>query len=266
MTRSSIETIANSLAEASRTGIPINSVREKIGAEDVDAAYAVQAVNTAAALAQGRRITGRKIGLTSKAVQAQLGVDQPDFGILFADMEVLSGEQARFGDVLQPRIEAEVAFEIGDKLDDPNLPFSALARSVDCAMASLEIVGSRIANWDIGIVDTIADNASSGQYVLSTERHSLDGLDLETCGMALRRNGEIVSTGAGAACLGHPLYAALWLARRLAATNYPLEPGDVILSGALGPMCAVTPGDVFETYIAGLGAASVRFSKEEHDA
>jgi 2-keto-4-pentenoate hydratase len=158
-------------------------------------------------------------------VQQQLGVDQPDYGILFADMEITSGEEVSITQVLQPKVEAEVALIVDRELNDPRLPMSALAAAVDCVLPALEIVGSRIKEWDIGIVDTVADNASAGAFVLGFERRLLRDLDLEMCGMVMTRNDAIGSVGVGAACLGHPLKAALWLARKMAAAGRPLVAG-----------------------------------------
>jgi 2-keto-4-pentenoate hydratase len=253
---------AKGLREAYASGRPIEPIRDSIGSQDIDTAYRIQEINTRAWLDDGRRIVGRKIGLTSKVVQQQLGVDQPDYGILYADMEHASGEEVSIAQVLQPKIEAEVALVVNRDLDDPRLSMSALAAAVDCVLPALEIVGSRIADWNIGIVDTVADNASSGAFVLGLERRSLTGLDLELCGMVMTRNDAAASVGVGAACLGHPLNAALWLARKMAAAGRPLAPGDIVLTGALGPMSPVAQGDRFRARIAGLGTVEVTFSNE----
>lgn len=251
-----IKTAADQLARAYSIGQFCEPVRHIIG-PSVEAAYAVQQMNTDRWLAEGRRISGHKIGLTAAAVQKQLGVSQPDFGVLFADMEISHGEEIPFNRLQQPRIEAEIAFILGQDIDKPDPTPIEVARSVSQVCPALEIVGSRIANWDIQIADTIADNASSGLYVIGGPIRELAGLDLIGCGMTLRRNGQPVSYGAGAACLGSPLTAAVWLARKLASLGTPLQAGEVIMTGALGPMVPVAPGDVFETTITGIGSASV---------
>jgi 2-keto-4-pentenoate hydratase len=241
---------------------PVAPVRDELPAGDVDVAYQVQEVNTEHWLAAGRRLVGRKIGLTSAAVQRQLGVDEPDFGMLFADMSVDSGGEVPAGSLLQPRVEAEIAFVLGRDLDAAEPTLADLLRAVDYALGAIEIVDSRIAGWDVGIVDTVADNASSGQFVLGTTPRRLDdpALDLRLAGMVLERRGEPLVFGAGAACLGHPLHALRWLAATMVRAGRPLAAGDVVLSGALGPMLPVASGDRFEARISGLGSVGVGFA------
>lgn len=234
-------------------------IREAFPNATVADAYAIQESNTAFWEGEGRRIVGAKTGLTAKAVQKQLGVDQPDFGMLYADMAVPDGDEIAPGRLIQPKVEAEVAFVMARAVDVDRLTTAELINAVAFAVPALEIVDSRIAEWNIGIVDTIADNASSGLFVLGTEPSRLDGLDLKLCGMVLEKNGDQVSFGAGIACLGHPLHALGWLARTLAQVGRPLAEGDVVLSGALGPMVAAAPGDRFEARINGLGSVNIRF-------
>ena len=245
---------------AAYAGTPIAPIRTQLAELDVDGAYAIQEANTAHWEAEGRRLVGSKIGLTSRAVQKQLGVDRPDFGVLFADMIVAEDEPVAAGRVLQPKIEAEVAFLLDRDVDVEAPTIADVLRAVAYAMPALEIVGSRISNWDIGIVDTVADNASSGLFVLGGPVRRLDGLDLRAMQMQMTRREEVVSKGTGAACLGNPLNAMAWLAGELAGRKRPLRAGDVVLSGALGPMVPVNPGDVFEANIAGLGTVSARFA------
>ncbi|MBP2329220.1 2-keto-4-pentenoate hydratase [Kibdelosporangium banguiense] len=224
-------------------------------------AYAVQKILTDVALAGGRRISGRKIGLTSPAVQRQLGVDQPDFGVLFEDMAVPAAGVADPGLLLQPRIETEIAFVLGSDLDGPDLDEVAVRAATEYVVAALEIVDSRIAGWDITFVDTVADNASSGLYVLGAERHALDGRDLTGVRMELADGtGVVVSKGVGSACLGDPVRAVLWLARTCQALGSPLRAGEVVLSGALGPMVEAGPDSEFTASLCGLGTVSVGFS------
>ena len=258
--RKTIVDVAASLRTAHETATPCAPVRDLLGRTDVASAYAVQNLNTAMALSDGRRLVGRKIGLTSSAVQRQLGVDQPDYGALFADMCVESGGEVSMARVLQPKVEAEVVCVLGRDLPSEQTTLAEVVRAVDYVVPGIEIVGSRIANWDISIVDTIADNASSGLFVMGAKPQRLADLDLRLCGMVLERNGDVASTRIGAACLGHPLNALLWLARRLAALGTPLTAGSIVLTGALGPMSVVQVGDWIETRINGLGAVQVRFS------
>jgi 2-keto-4-pentenoate hydratase len=261
-----VEQAAARLRAAEADKVPCAPIRDLIGPGDLVGAYAVQEANVRLAEAQGRRVVGRKIGLTSRAVQMQLGVEQPDYGVLFADMAIADGEQVALGRVLQPKVEAEVAFVLEHDLPHAETIISDVIAAVAYALPAIEIVGSRIAGWDIGIVDTIADNASSGAFVLGTVPVRLDRVDLRLCGMAMFRGGEPVSVGAGAACLGHPLNAATWLARTMAAAGRPLKAGDILLSGALGPMVGVCPGDVVQARIEGLGAVTAAFAADVGEA
>lgn len=258
-----IQKAADQIWQAWQSGVPGAPVRDLLDTGDVAAAYAVQEINTRRWLGGEERVlSGRKIGLTSLAVQRQLGVDQPDYGMLFADMEVMDGEEVAWGRVQQPRIEAEVAYVIAAPLTGGHITMVDLMASIGYVVPALEIVGSRVAGWDIRITDTIADNASSGLYVLGQVPKRLGDFDPRLCGMVMTRNNQPVSVGAGAACMGSPLNASLWLARTMAAAGRPLGPGDVILSGALGPFVAVNPGDVFEARINGLGSVRAAFGKE----
>jgi 2-keto-4-pentenoate hydratase len=229
-------------------------------AEDVAAAYAVQLAQVRRWRAEGRRFAGHKIGLTSKAVQAQLGVGEPDFGHLFADMIFGDNEELPYHRLQQPKVEAEVALILAHDLDQPHCSVADVIAAVAYVLPAVEIVSSRIADWKITIVDTIADNASSGLVALGGPARRLEGLDLNACAMTLTVNGELKSQGRGADCLGHPLNAAAWLARRSAALGAPLRAGDLILTGALGPMAAVAPGDAVEATIEGLGSVRMTFS------
>lgn len=262
MDRTVIEEAAARLRAAHDTGTPCDPVGDLLAGGNLDDAYAVQDLNTARWLDEGRRLVGRKIGLTSGAVQRQLGVDRPDYGMLFADMAVDEGADVPIGRLLQPRVEAEIALVIGRDLPYPDTTAGEVLRAVEFAVPAIEIVDSRVRDWQIGILDTIADNASSGLYVLGSRPVSLGAFDPVLCGMVMERRGEPVSTGAGRACLGSPISAAAWLARTMAAAGRPLGAGDVVLSGALGPMVAVAPGDVVEARISGLGTVTAAFEGE----
>jgi 2-keto-4-pentenoate hydratase len=258
---------AGRLLAAARDRAPCAPVRDLLGADDVAAGYAVQRLLTEQALAGGRRIIGRKVGLTSEAVQRQLGVDQPDFGVLFADMARTETAPVDMADLLQPRIEAEVAFVLRSdldaaELDTPDLSLDGVRAAVGYVVAAFEIVDSRIAGWDISLADTVADNASSGLYVLGAEHRPLDGLDLTAVTMTMTASGEVVSSGTGAACLGDPARALLWLARTARDYGAPLRPGDLVLSGALGPMVPVRPGATYRAELGGLGPVQASFSAE----
>ena len=255
----SVFKVADLLANAEAECKQISPIVSQLGAGNVEAAYQVQAELTRRGVAAGRRLVGRKVGLTSLAVQQQLGVSEPDFGALFADMEIEHLGSVSTERLIQPRIEAEVALVLDRDLDHPDTTVAELTRAIAFVAPALEIVDSRITDWKISIVDTIADNGSSARYVLGDTFRRITDVDLATCGMAMTRNGDVVSLGAGAACLGHPLKAALWLVRKLAAAGAPLRAGDVVLTGALGPMVSATKGETYEARILGLGSVQVRF-------
>lgn len=251
---------AERLHLAASTGVPCDPIRDVIDLADVRGAYAVQNVNTELALEAGRRLVGRKIGLTSTAVQKQLGVNQPDFGMLFADMAYADGEDIPIARTSQPKVEAEIALVLGRDLDMPVPNIVDLIRATEFVLPAIEVVGSRIRDWDIRLVDTIADNASSGMFVVGNAPRRLDALDLIGCRMTMTRAGAEVSSGTGAACLGNPLVAAVWLARKMHEVGRPLKEGDIVLTGALGPMVPVSGPDRLEATIEGLGTVSVSFA------
>lgn len=265
--------VATRLSEAARTGRPTPPVRDVLGATDIDSAYRVQSELTRARLAAGARIVGRKIGLTSPAVQQQLGVDQPDSGVLFHDMAVADGAEIDSSRLIQPKAEAEIAFVLGRAPDiglapDPAALITAadrlaVAEAVDYAVAALEIVDSRITDWDISITDTVADNASSGLFVLSDHRVPLTDFAPVEVSMVLNKDGQRASSGEGSACLGDPLNALVWLSRTAAVYGQPLRAGDIVLSGALGPMVAVEPGSQVTAELSVLGSVSVSFSSRQ---
>ena len=256
----STEAAAALLKGAQLSGQPIAPLRERLAATSQEAAYAVQEVNTQAWLAEGRRLVGRKIGLTSLAVQAQLGVDQPDFGMLFADMAVGDGEPVALSRLIQPKVEAEIALVIGRDLRHERHTYADLIGATEYAVPAIEIVDSRIENWNIRFVDTVADNASSGLFVLGGQPRKLSDFDITDCAMEMRRGDEVVSRGNGRACLGSPLNAAIWLADVMVRCGRPLQAGDIILTGALGPMVAVTEPGRYDVQIAGLGTVSALFA------
>jgi 2-keto-4-pentenoate hydratase len=244
---------------AAYTKGPVAPLRDVLEPTAASGAYEIQAINTHFWQAQGRRIIGRKIGLTAKAVQAQLGVDQPDFGVLFEDMLIPDKASLAVHKLIQPKVEAEVAIVLERDIDKLDATADDIAAATAYAVAAIEVVDSRIADWKITFADTVADNGSSAFFVLGKETKKLTGLDLYTCGMALEINKTLVSLGAGAACLGHPLIAAAWLARTLSALGEGLKAGDVLMTGALGPMVKINPGDMVEAKIGGLGQVSFTY-------
>ncbi len=256
-----VEAAAKRLREAAQKGVTCEPVRNLIGLDDLDKAYAVQEINTSLRLAQGGRIIGSKIGLTSKAVQKQLGVDQPDFGMLWQDTEILNGGEVSMSELMQPKAEAEIAFVLGKDLDKDVISSVDIISAIEYALPSIEVVGSRISNWDIKITDTIADNASASHWVVGHRPVKLENFDLLGCKMKMENNGKVVSEGVGKACLGSPINAMLWLAQKMKSIGKPMKAGDLILSGAIGPMVAAKAGDNFHVTIEGLGEVSAAFTE-----
>jgi len=260
------------LATALESRVPCAAVRDLIGTDDLPAAYAVQQGLVQARLAAGATVVGRKIGATSEAVQRQLGVDQPDFGYLLDEMDVSAaaagGGPISMRTLLQPRVEAEVAFRLGRDIDVPEeeITLAFVRAAVDVALPALEIVDSRIADWQIGFTDTVADCASSALFVVGTDAKPLTAPGVSGCEpvdvvMSLTINGEEKSAGNGAACLGDPLEALRWLAVQAARFGDPLRAGHLILSGALGPFVPFAPGDRVVASISGFDPLSVEFGE-----
>lgn len=256
-----VQEAADRLHAAAETGVPCAPVRDLIGTTDVGAAYAVQSLLTQRRLDAGARVVGRKIGLTSPAVQQQLGVDRPDFGVLFEDMHC-DGE-VPMARLIQPKAEAEIAFVLATDLAGGDLDEAQVRDAVAYAVPAIEIVDSRVADWDITFADTVADNASSGMFVLGEERRTLAEFEPVAATMELTVDGRRASTGTGADCLGDPLAALAWLARTVRDLGDPLRAGDVVLSGALGPMVSPHAGAVVTATVSGLGSVTATFTGRE---
>lgn len=255
-----IDDAARLLREAQASFQPCQPIRGNFPEDDIKSAYAIQLANVELAVGAGRRVVGRKIGLTSPVVQAQLGVDQPDFGTLFAHMAFAEGVELPFGQLIAPRCEAEVALVLEKDLDRENHTVIDIMNATAYALPALEIVDSRVADWDIRITDTIADNGSSGLFVVGSQPVSLAEVNLPEIEMVMTRNGEVVSQGLGSACLGNPLNAAAWLADTLSAFGTPLKAGDVVLTGSLGPVVKIEAGDSFRAEFGALGNVTTSFS------
>jgi 2-keto-4-pentenoate hydratase len=254
-----LDAIAAGLLDAYTSGKPVDPLTETHPGLDVGDAYAIQRIQVRSRITGGGRVIGYKVGLTSTAMQQQLGVHEPDFGHLFADMLHPADAPIDVGRYLQPRAEPEIALVLAHPLRRPGLGVSDVATATGYVLPAIEIIDSRIVDWRIGLVDTIADNASSGGLVLGQTPTRLDGLDLSLAGCVLRHNGRIRHTGAGAAVLGSPLHAATWLANTLTARGVELAAGDVILTGSITAAVPLVSGDVVTAAVDRLGTVTAVF-------
>ena len=254
---------AGLLLAAYETKKPIDPLVDLYPGLTLDDSYAIQQLQIERRLAQGRTVKGHKVGLTSAAMQRQLGVDQPDYGHLLDDMFFLEHLPVPAGTYLQPRVEPEIAFVLKKPLQGPGVTVAEAIAAVDFVLPALEIIDSRIRDWKIGLLDTIADNASSGGLVLGSTPVGIGDVDLRLSGCVLHRNAEIVGTGAGGAVLGSPVTSLVWLANTVGARGVVLEAGHVVLPGSITASVAVAPGDTFTATFAGIGSVTARFAKED---
>jgi 2-keto-4-pentenoate hydratase len=253
-----LESISNQLAVAAKEGKAISPISSDFPDLTADDAYKIQLMNINAKCDAGRTIVGKKIGLTSKAMQDMLGVDQPDYGVLLDDM-VIHGDSIERDTLLQPKVEAEIAFVLKQDLIGPGIEVADVLAATDYVSASFEIVDSRIKDWKINLIDTISDNASSGVFVLSEKRVPIDAIDLKTVHMRLYKNGVQVNEGYGSAALGDPAYCVAWLANKMGEYGVPLKKGEVVLSGALSAAVSAEKGDVFKAEFSTLGTVETTF-------
>ena len=261
MDQAQIEGYGDALYDAMverKTIVPLTTQAPDI---TIDDAYRISLRMLERRLAAGEKLVGKKIGVTSKAVMNMLNVHQPDFGYLTDRMMFATGAEIEASRILiQPRAEGEVAFVLKHALKGPGVTNADVIRATDFVMPCFEIVDSRITDWKIKIQDTIADNASCGVVVLGDRAVKPTAVDLSTCGLVMTLNGEIISTGAGAAALGSPVNCVTWLANTLGSRGIALEAGEVILSGSLVPLQPVKPGDNLHVAIGGIGQCTVKFS------
>jgi 2-keto-4-pentenoate hydratase len=255
-----IDRFAEELWQAGTDRRPVEPLTDRAPDLVVEDAYAIQTGVVQRRMADGARVIGRKIGLTSRPMQEVLGVDEPDFGVLLDDMFVEDGDVIDLGTLLQPRVEAELAFVMERDLTGPGVTTARALTAIAGMLPAIEVVDSRVADWRIKLVDTVADNASSGLLVVGGRLRPVADLDLRLIGVAVSRNGEIIDTGAGAAALGNPARCVAWLANKLGSLGAGLRAGDVVLPGAVHRMVAVEPGDVFRAEFSRLGAVTARFS------
>lgn len=258
--------VARRLLAAYESGQPTTPVIETHPHATVEDAYRIQQAQVEQWVKNGDIIRGHKVGLASRAIQAQMGVNQPDFGHLTQSMFLLEHHPIPASVFIQPRIEPETAFVLGRPLSGPGVTIADAIRAVDYVLPALEIVDSRVANWNISIVDTIADNASSGGVILGSKPTPLRDLDLRLTGCTLHKNGELVATGAGGAVLGSPLNALVWLANTVGPLGVTLEPGHVVLPGSMTRAFPVAPGDTIVTRIAGLGSVTAVLDRPRENA
>lgn len=260
MNKEQIQQAGDELFTAMRSQTSLRPFTERFEDITVDDAYHISLRMVERRVADGERIIGKKIGVTSKAVQNMLNVHQPDFGYLTDRMAYSEGQEMPISsELIQPRAEGEIAFILKKDLIGPGITNADVLAATDCVIPCFEVVDSRIDNWDIKIQDTVADNASCGLFILGDKAVSPRQVDLSTCGMVVEKNGQIISTGAGAAAMGSPVNCVTWLANTLGQFGIPLKAGEVILSGSLVPLEPVTAGDFMRVSIGGIGSASVRF-------
>jgi len=253
-----LHSIARELAEAEKSRKAISPIKARYEGFSVEHAYQVQAINANQGLKTGKRLIGYKIGLTSKPIQQRFGVSQPDFGHLFASMNVPDEGEINLSTLIQAKVEGEIALVLGKDLRGPDVTAVDALNAVDYALTAMEIIDSRIEDWKITVEDTIADNGSSALFVLSENKVPMRGLNLAELGMAFSRNGEVILTGSGAAVMGNPINSLVFLANELGKHDKGLLAGEVILAGSLSGVAPLVAGDFFSCEIWKLGACSVR--------
>ncbi|MFC3106590.1 2-oxopent-4-enoate hydratase [Undibacterium arcticum] len=259
MDNAELDRLGDELYDAWQTRQMLAPLTARMPDLTIDHAYRIQQRMVARRIGQGERVIGKKIGVTSKAVQQMLGVYQPDFGSLLSGMHYEDGSAIPMDTLIQPRAEGEIVFYLKQDLCGPGITAEQVLAATESVSACFEIVDSRVKDWKIKIQDTVADNASCGVFVIGKERIDPRTLDLAMCGMVIEKNGEIIATGAGAAALGHPANAVAWLANELGARGVALKAGEPILSGSLAPLIPVQAGDSLRVRIGGIGGCAVTF-------
>jgi 2-keto-4-pentenoate hydratase len=249
---------AAALYEAERSRTPVPPLTLQDASLTVEDAYAIQLENVRRMTAEGHVISGKKIGLTSPGIQAQFGVTEPDYGHLFASMDCENGDVPT-DCLIHPKIEAELAFVLGTDLAGGRVTVRDVREATDYVTGAFEIVDSRVEGWKIRLVDTVADNASAGRYVLGRTRLPLEGMDPATIAMKLWKNGELIAEGAGSSVMGDPCVSVAWLSNRLWDFGVSLKKGEVILSGAFTAAPLAKKGDVFRVAFSSFGELEARF-------
>jgi 2-oxopent-4-enoate hydratase len=260
MENSIINNLAIEIYEAEKSGNPIATLTDRYEMTN-DEAYQIQIAGMKLRQKDGHIIVGRKIGLTSKAMQQALNVFEPDYGYITDKMMVLEGDTISMGTLVAPKVEAELAFVLKEDLKGPGITVAKVLQATAGVMPAIEVIDTRIKNWKIKIQDSIADAASIGRIVTSGKLTPIDQIDLRYLGLVFEKNGEVVSTGAGAAVLGHPANAVAWLANKLAQYDIELKAGEIIMSGSFIAACPVAAGDVVRASFDHVGAVTMKFNQ-----
>ena len=256
-----VRQLARELFDAEQSGTPIEPISKRHPTADVDDAYRIQVEGVRLRTEAGDPVRGHKVGLTAVVMQQQFGVDTPDFGQLHASMFHVEGTPLSTSELIAPRVEPEVGFVLKRPLRGPGVTVSDVLSATEFLVPTLEIIDSRIRDWQIGIVDTIADNASSALVVLGGNRTQLSDIDPRLIGVTLRSNGEVIETGTSAAALGNPVSVVAWLANTVAAYGRGLDEGDLILPGSCTRAVPLVPGQTIRADFDVLGHVSVSFTK-----
>jgi 2-keto-4-pentenoate hydratase len=251
--------LAANLAEAERSRIPIDPLADENPTIDVVDAYEIQLINIRQRVAEGARVVGHKVGLSSKAMQQMMGVDEPDYGHLLDEMEVFEDTPVKAGRYLYPRVEVEVGFILAEDLPGADCTEEDVIAATAAYAPAIELIDTRITDWKIKLCDTIADNASSAGFVLGAARVAPADIDIKTIDAMLTRNGEVVAKGRSDAVLGNPVTAVAWLARKVESFGVRLRKGDIVLPGSCTRAIDARPGDQFVAEFDGLGSVRLTF-------
>lgn len=251
--------LAADLAEAERSRVPIAPLTDGNPTIDVVDAYEIQLINIRQRVAEGARVVGHKVGLSSKAMQQMMGVEEPDYGHLLDEMEVFENKPVKTARYLYPRVEVEVGFILGEDLPGADCTDEDVLAATAAFAPSIELIDTRITDWKIKLCDTIADNASSAGFVLGAERVAPADIDIKSIDAVLTRNGEVVAEGRSDAVLGNPVTAVAWLARRVESFGVRLRKGDIVLPGSCTRAIDARSGDQFVAEFDGLGSVRLTF-------
>ncbi len=251
--------LAADLAEAERSRVPIAPLTDRNPTIDVVDAYEIQLINIRQRVAEGARVVGHKVGLSSKAMQQMMGVDEPDYGHLLDEMQAFEDTPVKAGSYLYPRVEVEVGFVLAEDLPGAECTEDDVLAATAAFAPSIELIDTRITDWKIKLCDTIADNASSAGFVLGTGRVAPETVDIQGIDAVLTRNGEVVASGRSDAVLGNPVTAVAWLARKVESFGVRLRKGDIVLPGSCTRAIDARPGDHFVAEFDGLGSVRLTF-------